>query len=290
MKQNKILGELVTFKSSAGLHLDGIFYQRDKNRRTIIHVHGSYGNFYQNKFLRLMAEYYLNAGINFLSFNLSGHDGVSEGYRNVEEFEYVGGAVYNFEECVSDIDGAISFVKDCSDMIILQGHSLGCDRILHYLITTKICLPFILLSPCDSYQLQCNWIYPEKVENQIKRLTMEDKSIEFDWLPSREYGIRQGAWTYVIPVTRKTALSIMSGSPFKLMKISQPSDFYIECKALIYIGKNDLLQTVDSNTMYKYLENRISLVKRVYDLFGDHNLSGCEEEVIQQIVKWVKTL
>ena len=289
MKRQKTLGELVTFKSSAGLHLDGILYHNDKNRKTIIHVHGSYGNFYQSHFLRLMAERFLSSGINFLSFNLAGHDGFGEGYRNIEDFEYVGGAVQDFAECISDIEGAISFVHEFSDQIVLQGHSLGCDRVLHYLITRKSRLDFILLSPCDSYQLQCNWIHPETVQDQIARLKREDKRIEFDWLPSEEYGIKQGEWTYVIPVTRGTALSIMDGPPFKLMNIARPSIFHLEQKALIYIGGRDLLQTVDSNTMYQYLEARISSVTRAYYSSGDHNLAGCEDEVVDQILKWVSS-
>src|SRR2546426_6395954 len=145
MKRNSPLGELVTFKSSAGLHLDGILYRREENVTTIIHVHGSYGNFYQNHFIRLMAESYLASQINLLSFNLAGHDGFGEGYRNMEDFEYVGGAVNDFGECVSDIAGAVAFVNGFSDRIILQGHSLGCDRILHYLVVRKSSLDFVLL-------------------------------------------------------------------------------------------------------------------------------------------------
>ena len=185
MNRHKILGELVTFKSSAGLHLDGILYQDDSNRKTIIHIHGSYGNFYQNFFVRLMADRFLESRLNFLSFNLAGHDGFGEGYRNIEDFEYVGGSVQDFSECIADIEGAIAFVTTFSEEIVLQGHSLGCDRILHYLITKKSTLDFILLSPCDSYQLQCNWIHPETVEEQIARLRREDTGQEFDWLRTR---------------------------------------------------------------------------------------------------------
>ena len=289
MKRNSPLGELVTFKSSAGLHLDGILYRREENVTTIIHVHGSYGNFYQNHFIRLMAESYLASQINLLSFNLAGHDGFGEGYRNMEDFEYVGGAVNDFGECVSDIAGAVAFVNDFSDRIILQGHSLGCDRILHYLVVRKSSLDFVLLSPCDSYQLQCNWIHPETVESQIARLKAEKKTDEFDWLPTKEYGIKQGEWTYVIPVTRRTALSIMEGPPFKLMNIAKPAEFYLDQKGLIYIGGRDLLQTVDSDKMYAYLEQRIRSVTRAYFAQGDHNLAGCENEVADRILQWFRS-
>jgi len=288
MKTDRVFGELITCKSTKGLHLDGLLYQSDSNRITIVHVHGSFGNFYQNQFVRLMARRYMQAGINFFSFNLAGHDGFGEGYRNVDDFEYVGGGVSDFSECIADIEGAIVFAKDFSDRVVLQGHSLGCDRILHYLIKTHSRHDLILLSPCDSYQLQCNWIYPETVEQQISRLKNETTSAKLDWLPLEEYGIKQGEWTYPIPVTRAALLSIMEGPPFKLMNLSRPSEFYLDQRALVYIGGKDLLQTAPSDVMYGYLEKRIRDVRRAYFDEGDHNLAGCEGELIETILSWIR--
>src|SRR5262245_35994529 len=93
MERHKVVGELVSFKNSKEFHHDGILYQDASYRTTIIHIHGSFGNFYQNEFLRVMAKVYMAAGINFLSFNLAGHDALAEGYRHEWDFEYVGGAV-----------------------------------------------------------------------------------------------------------------------------------------------------------------------------------------------------
>ena len=44
-------------------------------------MHGNYGNFYNNKFIWKMSEKYLSCGVSFLTFNLSAHDGLCEGYR-----------------------------------------------------------------------------------------------------------------------------------------------------------------------------------------------------------------
>ncbi len=288
MKRSDVLGELITFKSTKGLHLDGILYQSNKNTKTIIHIHGSFGNFYQYHFVRHMARSYMEAGINFLSFNLAGHDGFGEGYRNIDDFEYVGGAVSDFGECVADIEGAIIFAKEFSNEVVLQGHSLGCDRILHFLITTSSRYDFILFSPCDSYQLQSNWIYPETVGQQISRLKREGTLRQLDWLSLQEYGIKQSEWTYTIPVTRAGLLSILEGPPFKLMNISNPSEFFLDQRALVYIGGKDLLQTVSADVMYGYLEKRIRDVRRAYFEKGDHNLAGCEDELIETVLRWVK--
>src|SRR5438093_13111615 len=131
---NSTLGELVTLRSTKGLDIDGILYRSDSGKATIVHIHGSFGNFYQNRFVRLMARRYCEARMNFLSVNMAGHDGLVEGYRHNLEFEYLGGAVADFGECVADIEGAVLFARQFSDRIILQGHSLGCDRVLHFLI------------------------------------------------------------------------------------------------------------------------------------------------------------
>jgi len=69
MARQRSLGELVTFPSKNGLSLDGILCTERGNGTTVVHVHGSLGNFYQNKFVRVMARKYVDAGVNFLSFN-----------------------------------------------------------------------------------------------------------------------------------------------------------------------------------------------------------------------------
>jgi Protein of unknown function (DUF1749) len=287
----RLLGELVTFRSTRGLALDGILYSEPRNSTTIVHVHGSYGNFYQNDFLRVMIRAYVEAGFNVLSFNTGSHDGLAEGYRNGNEFAYVGGAVAEFNECLFEIEGAVAFVQSFSQRVVLHGHSLGCDRILHFLTHNRANHDFVLLAPCDSYELQANWIAPESVEDQIKRLIAQNPSdSDFDWLPSREYGVRQGGdWTYPIPITRKAFLSISQGPPFQLMKIQDPATFKLGQKALIYIGGKDTLQVWPHETMFKYLQERIENVTPVYVSHGDHMLDACDATVAARIVNWLRT-
>jgi hypothetical protein len=286
----KTLGELVTFPSSHGLSLDGILFSDPRNTTTVLHVHGSFGNFYQSQFLRVMARKYMGAGINFLSFNTASHHGLAEGYRNGNEFEYVGGAVADFNECIFDIEGATTYASRFSRRIVLQGHSLGCDRILHFLISKQTRHDFILLSPCDSYQLQVNWIAPESVEQQIVRIKKEAPSDpEFDWLSSREYGVRQGDdWSYSIPITRKALLSIIEGPPCRLIKIQEPAKFNLDQRALTYIGGKDALQVWSNDVMFRYFQERIGNVTPVYVAHGDHMLGGCEAAVAEKVVDWLR--
>jgi hypothetical protein len=288
MEHQRILGELVTVKSATGLDLDGILYHSDSSRTTIIHIHGSFGNFYQSRFVKVMARMYRDEGINLLSLNMASHDGLVEGYGNNDQFEYAGGAVADFSNCTADIEGALEFANGFSDRIILQGHSLGCDRVLQFLISRDAHNDFILLAPCDSYQLQANWLATETVEEQILRLKRETpRDPQFDWLPTGEYGLNCGLdWTYPIPITRRAFLSIAEGPPYRLMKITEPATFHLDQRALIYIGGQDALQVWPYEVMFNYLRERISDVQEVYVPRGDHVLDGCEHEVSERIIAW----
>jgi hypothetical protein len=290
--RHRVLGEIVTFKNSNAFHHDGILYADASYTTTVVHVHGSFGNFYQNEFLRVMAKNYLASRINFLVFNLAGHDALAEGYRNEWDFEYAGGAVTKFEECINDIQAAIDFVSPFSKRVVLQGHSMGCDRVLHFLLTSGAKHDFILISPCDSYRLQTHWIAPETIDHQIERLKSEPVSAEgLDWLPTREYGLGQGEWTYPIHITRSSLLSVLEGPAFQLVRIDQPAAFHIDQNALIYIGGDDELQTSPRDIMFKYFDDRVRHLTPV-SLYpeGDHSLWGCEQEVSDEVVNWINSV
>lgn len=285
------LGELVAFPNANGFRHDGILYQCERCDITIIHIHGSLGNFYQQGFIKSFAAVYAKNQINFLSFNLTGHDGLADSNYNGNDTGYTGGSLTDFSNCLTDIQAAIDFVKPFSRKIILQGHSLGCDRIIHYLLTRREKYDFILLSPCDSYQLQSNYIAPEEVSAQISRLKIASGLEKgYDWLPITEYGVKQGTYTYPSPITRKALLSILEGPPFYLFRISQPRQFWLEQRSLIYIGGQDQLQTWPSNTMFRFFEDRIQSVTHAFYPDGDHGLIGCDTQVAHQIIEWLVTI
>ena len=282
-----MVGRLVSFESGCGRTLDGMMCQVRRAKGTIVHVHGSYGNFYQNIFVRKVAMVYKRHGFNFLAFNLSTHDGLAEGYGRDEDFGYVGGGVSGFESCVEDIRGAVRFAEETTERVVLQGHSLGCDRVVHYMLSTGDFRGFVLLCPCDSYELHRRWIEPETVEEQRARLSeIIDDAGESGWLPSKEYGLRQGEWTYSIPITRRALLSIIEGPPFRLFRLGGAERYYLDAVGVVYLGGADPLLTVEAEEMFAYLEERTRTVRRIYVADGDHFLSNCAEEVAKEIGEW----
>src|ERR1700679_4021381 len=161
--------ELVGFETADGLRIDGLFVP-PRDELSIVHVHGKCGNFYQNDFIKPMLSMFEHAGIGFLSFNNRGHDCIAEGYRR-GEFEYVGGSVERFDDCLLDIDAAVEFVREFGCGVIVQGHSSGAEKALHYALERPENVNgIVLLSPSDSYEMQRQFRPQETPEAQTRRL------------------------------------------------------------------------------------------------------------------------
>src|SRR5258708_4101905 len=111
------------------LILQGLLYEPDqKTDKIILHVHGMAGNFYENKFLDVMAKTFTDNGWALLVPNTRGHDFISDfpvaGEK--EEYKRIGNFREKFEECVLDIKAWLDFAstENYRD-VVLQGHSLG---------------------------------------------------------------------------------------------------------------------------------------------------------------------
>ena len=284
------LGKLVSFSSENGYKLHGIYFSEEYNNHTIIHVHGNFGNFYQNEFISVMSKVYLSSGINLLSFNLTSHDGLAEGFKD-GEFEYVGGAVSDFNECLNDIDAAICFAKKYVNHITLQGHSLGCDRIIYYLLKKGEKYNSILLSPVDSNKVQEHWI-GYKVADQIKGLRMDKENLnkKINWLPMDSYGAKGNnkEWIYQIPICKSALTSILEGAAFKYLNLDLKPIFKIDAKCIVYCGVNDGLLTCTPSDMISYLREKFTEIEEISYLKADHDLVGVEEIIAVEIVRTVK--
>jgi len=136
-------------------------------------VHGWDGNFYENRFIDHAAQVCSRMGIGFVSGNNRGHDYISDILRSrrnqksetrnqkpelrkrqAERLDYVqiGGMYEKLTDCVPDIKAWVSLaVGRGAKHVILQGHSHGAIKVVHYLVTTRDprVSGLILLSPSD---------------------------------------------------------------------------------------------------------------------------------------------
>src|SRR5260370_4632674 len=122
--------QIIQLKNNNGVPLEGLLFRVPGAKITILHVHGSCGNYWSALFLPVLARHLIEIGINLFSINTSAHDCIVEGSRD-GKFAYIGGSIVNFSECVLDIQAALDFLAPMNTRVVLQGHSLGCDRIVH---------------------------------------------------------------------------------------------------------------------------------------------------------------
>ena len=144
--------ELVRINSIDEIEQPGILYTPNENtNKIVIHVHGLNGNFYENRFLDILAKSYTDKNYAFLTFNNRGRDFITELLKG-NDFTVIGGSLERFKDCILDIEGIVNWVKAKGyNEIILEGHSYGCNKVLYYYKHKKDdkIKKIVLLAPCD---------------------------------------------------------------------------------------------------------------------------------------------
>jgi hypothetical protein len=284
------ISELVKFEADDGLELDGFAAKSSQPIVTIIHVHGKCGNFYQNKFIHWMANIFPSLDINFLAFNNRGHDCLAEAYRE-NKLLYSGGSNERFEDCLSDISGAIAFARNWGAPLILQGHSNGCEKVLYFLASasTRDLVGAVLLSPADSQHLQEQYISPKTLAEQSAALAQSD--LESPQLLFSQYGIRRPPKIYDIPVTARSLSSLLSGAGFKMVRYSEkPPRLSGAPPGFVYLGGSDPYITATSDVIRRYYKAAFRSLEFLFLPDGDHHFSGKEETVIRRVADWASSL
>jgi hypothetical protein len=284
--ESNLNGTIIGYRAPDGLLMKGYLALSSGNYATVIHIHGACGNFYENGFLPVMAQSYVENGINFLTVNTRGHDCMAEAYKD-GKLVYIGGAYEIVEESNLDIEGVVRFARKFGSKIILQGHSSGCHKILYYLVKSKNDFDFILLSPTDPYMLQQNYIYPEKIEEQLARIKREYADRLDEILPPQEHGCRQGGVEYSIPITARALIAFLEGPGIKVLRYDNPSDYFLKSNAFIYYGAADPLWEADRKKVEQFFLKQIENVHFFILENGDHHFHGSEKCVADEIVKWI---
>ena len=271
--------------------LDGIEFRPKKTMAVVVHVHGSLGNFYHQPFLKEFARVWTKRGIALISYNLRAHDGIAEGYDDEGEMDYVGGSITDFQTCVEDVHAMVQRGRKISHNVYLQGHSMGCDRVVHYKIQRSSRIPIILLSPCNSKRLQERWLRGETVRRQVARLRADlqmAKDGELTLLTEEEYGIRapQG-WIYAIPINRSTLLSIMQGPVFKLFDVRTKPTLVDTEAAWVYLGENDPIRGCHLASMERHICRMFPGATCRREAGGGHGLEECTESVTGALSDWI---
>ncbi len=126
--------EFVRFKAADEVELQG-WLSNQEGDVAVLHIHGMAGNGYENYFLDTLRSMYVEQGISFFAIDTRGR-GIISDFRQNDGWKHAGSCYEIFEESIEDIRGAITYLKSIGKTrFILQGHSLGCSKIVNYLVT-----------------------------------------------------------------------------------------------------------------------------------------------------------
>ena len=146
---------LVRFHTKEDIRLDGLLFEPvKKTNKIVINIHGTADYFYRQRYLDDVANQLADIGYACLTFDNRGsheeYDFIVEKNNKRVGTVVIGANNEIFEDCLLDIEAAVSFAKSkgyCE--IVLMGHSYGCNKIVYYAAQTNFCGKLILLAPCD---------------------------------------------------------------------------------------------------------------------------------------------
>ncbi len=136
------------------LNLQGFHWESALKKTCVILIHGMSENIIENYFAEILGDQLSESGYGFIFGHNRGFGHINdirtldmEGDKTVR----IGQIYERFQECSYDIDLWINQAKNIGyEEIILMGHSLGCNKIIHYLVHNQNNVSGIILaSPPD---------------------------------------------------------------------------------------------------------------------------------------------
>lgn len=148
--------EIVNMRTKDGIALKGLLYESLVNNEICLFIPGCCGNFVDNDFMRIISEILYENGYNVLCANTRGSFMMNSSFHpyNLERPKKIGVAYEKFEDCVNDIDGWISYLKDRGySSVNVISHSSGANKLIYYmnynLENKQLINKIVMLSPPD---------------------------------------------------------------------------------------------------------------------------------------------
>lgn len=148
---------LIQIPTADDIILSGLYIPGVKNKPIVIHIHGFESEFYANGFIPVEGIALEKEGMGFLTVQTRGSAKGSELEKTDTSTINIGADYELLEEAKIDIDAWIEFLqKEGHTHIVLQGHSLGTDKVVRYMIEGRYrndIRNLILLGPFDRFFL-----------------------------------------------------------------------------------------------------------------------------------------
>lgn len=286
------MGKLIRLTTKDRIELHGLLYEPSKKARgVLIHVHGFTGNFYENKFIDDIAKEAVSQGFAFFTFNNRGAGMVNEfmkkGRSKIRHIT-IGGSIEEFRDCVFDIKAAIDFVaKKGYKTIILQGHSLGCQKIVYYKHKTKDkrVKGLVLLAPVDDVAFLKRFFgskYKRALEiaRKVKKEGRRNDPVPKWMAISRVMNVK----VFLNMADAKSLSGKLFDYSGHLKEIKS-----IDCPKIAIFGSKDEYESSPDKKL-EILKETVKACDVVLIKNAIHEFVGLERELAKAISKWIKNI
>ena len=288
--------KIINFKALDNVILDGILYESDrKTDEIIISVHGMTSNCFKKRD-SVISKYSNEIGIDYLCFNNRGSELVKyiKKESNDKILKKLGGTTYeDVLDGYYDIMGAILKAKELGyKKIHLQGHSLGCTKIVYTYNKLKEENNADILNNIESIILLSLIDIPgvlkiylgDKFEKYVK--FAENSENKYDIMPKD---------SFIHPISIKTFLRYAKenedidfagyGRDEKLVKLNN-----IDVPLFMRWGNINEMVAQDLSDLVKMIKQNIKNKKLDVDYIdgADHGYTDKEEIIAKQIVEFIK--
>ncbi len=250
-----------------GITNHGMLIEKGKNT-CLLFIHGTASNFYENDWIFSLAT----SGVSLLSCNNRGSTALSS-------YPPHGATLEQFSWCVDDIQKWIELIVDRGyQNIILVGHSLGSEKIVHYISGScdKHVKGVILLSFSDTFGTTKEYLGEnfDKVMDEAHSLASKGKGDEFvtsDWLAHA--GVLPASASNFIDFFEEGS-QLSKALPFRERRLAKYSQ--IKMPILAVIGDSEEYTVIPLNDAISLMkENDRATVKQItncnHDFDGKHN-------------------
>lgn len=292
--------EIIDFLATDGVKLNGILYNcKEKSNEVILAVHGMTSNCFKERD-KVISENSNKNGIDYFCFNNRGSElarYIKKDINGKEEKIIAGTSYEDVLEGYEDILGAIIKLKELGyENIYLQGHSLGCTKIVYtynelideeeYDVLSNI-KGVILLSLIDIPKAIKVYLGDKFSEYVSLAEEKEQKYKSYELMPKD---------AFINPISAKTFLRYVRdnkdidfagyGKDNELEKLNN-----IKVPLMMRWGNQNemILQSADElvNIVTNIIENKNKDIDYIDG--ANHQYNGKEKELAEQIIEFIKS-
>ena len=291
--------EIIDFLATDGVKLNGILYNcKEKSNEVILAVHGMTSNCFKERD-KVISENSNKNGIDYFCFNNRGSElakYIKKDINGKEEKIIAGTSYEDVLEGYEDILGAIIKLKELGyENIYLQGHSLGCTKIVYtynelideeeYDVLSNI-KGIILLSLIDIPNA-IKFYLGDKYSDYISLAERKEQEHKiYDLMPKE---------SFIHPISAKTFLRYArDNKEIDFAKYGQDNDLEklnnIKAPLMMRWGNQNEMIVQSADELVALVSNIITNENKDIDYIdgADHGYTEKETELAEQIIKFIK--